>query len=155
MRTRRFRCLRRLRTLRTEERGGFAPVELALTVGLWLLPLTLLVASLPTWVERQSLGRVAAAEAARAVALAPDLQTGWLRAEELRVSLARSHDVEGGDLDVTVDGELVRGGEIVVTSAVAVPALSVPLLGVEAPAVTLRHTQVERVDDYRSFGPDP
>ena len=142
----------RTRRLVADERGGFAPVELVMTAGFWLIPLTLLVASLPTWVERQSLGRAAAAEAARVVVLAPDAATGTRRAQELVAELARNHRVPAGDLQVVVHGDLARGGEVSATTTVAVPALSIPLLSVHSAPFTLRSTHVERVDDFRSFG---
>ena len=50
---------------------GATPIEFAAGVGLLLIPIVFLVASFAPWVERQSMARVAAAEAARLVATSP------------------------------------------------------------------------------------
>ena len=137
------------------ERGGFAPAEFALAVGLWLFPLTILVVSLPTWVERQSLGRLAAQEAARAVAVAETFEQGVQRGGLLVEQLAANHGVPAADLSLRVEGSLERGQVVIATVTTRVPALTVPLIGV-SPSVNLTSSHAEVVDQYRSFArPDP
>ena len=48
---------------------GAAPIEFALAVGFLLIPMVVLVMSVAPWVERQSMARVAAGEAARILVL--------------------------------------------------------------------------------------
>jgi len=132
------------------DEAGLAPVELVLWTGLILLPTLILVASLPTWWERQSLARLAAQEAARSVALADDWDAGTARAQQVVAELAANHQVPASDVTVTeLAGSLERDATVTATVTVAVPAMSVPFL-VRLPAFTVTTTHAERVDAYRS-----
>lgn len=129
---------------------GFVAIEFAVTVGLWLFPLAILVVSLPTWVERQSLARLAAQEAAREVVLADSWSTGVAEGEQMVAQLAANHDVPPGDLAVAFAGALSRGQAVTATVTVQVPAVTIPFL-TEAPAFALTSAHSELVDRYRSF----
>jgi hypothetical protein len=137
-----------VRRLRDER--GFAGLELAVTVGLWLFPMAILAASLPTWVERQSLGRLAAQEAAREVVLAGSWDAGTAAGEQMVGQLALNHDISPDDLDVTFGGSLTRGDSVTATVTVSVPALTIPFIA-SMPAFTLTSVHTEAVDRYRSF----
>jgi hypothetical protein len=134
--------------LRSE--AGMAPLELALTVGFWLFPLAILVVTLPTWVERQSLARLAAQEAAREVVLAGTWDDGVAAGSAMVAQLARNHDVPAGDLGVRFGGSLARGAAVTATVTVRVPALAVPFIA-SAPEFSLSAVHTEAVDRYRSF----
>jgi hypothetical protein len=136
---------------RRSEQGGFAAAEFVVFSGLIFLPLVILTAMLPTWIERQSLARQAAREAARTVALADDLAVGADRATVLTDELAANHNTSPDELTVDIDGNHRRGGEITATATVAVPSLPVPY--VPTPRFTLTHTHAEQVDDYRNYDP--
>lgn len=130
--------------------AGFAPVELVLWAGLIVLPTLILVASLPTWWERQSLARLAAQEAARTVALADDWDHGVAGAVQVVAELATNHQVPASDLAITgLAGSLDRGASVSATVTVAVPAMTVPFI-IEVPGFTLTATHTELVDPYRS-----
>lgn len=147
--------------------AGYVTLELVLGVGLLLLPTAILVLSFPTWVERQSLARVAAREAARTAVLAVDARQGLVEAEWVVATTARNHGVPAGQvsvcfavhelgrpspLDCTGLTALRRGQAVTAYVTVRLPALAFPGLGAALDAIphTARHT--ERVDLFRSFG---
>lgn len=140
------------RRLAVEE--GFAPVEFVLFTGLILLPTLILVASLPTWWERQSLARLAAQEAARSVVVAADWDTGAAHAAALTDQLARNHGVDPADLTVTLDGRLEWGGTVTAAAAVRIPAMAVPFVAA-TPAFTWTTSHTEAVDAFRDLTPGP
>jgi hypothetical protein len=142
----------RCRRLLSAEHGGFAPAEFALAVGLWLFPLTVLVVTLPLWVERQSLARVAAQETARVVVVADTIEQGAAAGQALLDRLAANHGVAPADVSLEVRGTLRRGAVVQTTVAVRVPALRLPALG-DAASFTVTSSHREAVDQYRGFVP--
>ncbi len=140
---------------------GAAPIELVLGVGLLLLPIALAVLSLAPWVERRTVAGVAAAEAARLVALADDTAEGERAALTLVHGIAGNHQLAPADISVSfcppsgTEGMAStcapagRGQAVTVEVTVLVPALSIPGVGsfgqVQATAL---HTEL--VDLYRS-----
>jgi Flp pilus assembly protein TadG len=137
---------------RVRSERGAVPVELALSAGLLLIPITLVVLSLAPWVERQIVARVAAREAARLVVVADTYREGEALAIAAVEEIARNHGLEPSDLSLRLSGDLVRGGAITAHVTVRIPILVVPGVGAAAPpsvAWTTRHT--EPVDLYRSI----
>ena len=128
---------------------GFAPTEFVLFTGVVLLPTLMLVLFLPTWWERQMLGRAAAQEAARAVVLAHSWDHGVAAGEELVAAMAANHGVPDADMAVLFGGALERGQSVTATVAIAVPAASVGPIAL--PAFTLTTSHTEAVDLYRSI----
>jgi len=109
------------------------------------LPVALTVLTLPTWVERQSMARLAAQEGARAAVLSADPAAAVGRAHRVAAEVAANH---GAALDsVEVSGGLTRGGVVAVRVTVAMPA---PLLH-DGLAWQWSTTHAESVDAYRSF----
>lgn len=146
---------------------GFVALEFVLATGVLVVPMIVLALSLPIWIERMSMARVAAQEAARAVALAPDAIQGGQLGRGLVVQTARNHDVAVEEVSVcySVHGiadvapqrcsglaALPRGAGVTAAVTVRLPMISLPFLpqglGV-VPPYTAHHT--ERVDLYRSF----
>lgn len=113
-------------------------------IGLILIPFGLLVTAVPTWVERQTMVRDAAAEAARAVALDPRGGTGVGDA-------AARETVAGYGVDATVTvrwaGALDAGAEVTATASVELPLLELPLFGAIG-GQTVERSHTERVADY-------
>lgn len=137
-----------MRPRRTER--GTAALELPLAVGLLLVPVALVVVSLPAWPERQTLARAAAAEASRAVALAASWDEGVAEAQAVVADAARNAGFGPGDLTLDLTGGLERGATVTASVTVDMPALPLPLVGtVGRWSWTADHT--ERVDDYRSL----
>lgn len=142
-------------------------LEFVLATLVLVVPTIILVLSLPVWIERVSLARMAAQEAARAVVLASDATRGGTVGTGLVVQTARNHEVDVADVSVCYSVHdfgrdapqrctgltaLPRGAGITAAVTVRLPLLSLPFLPRDLgalPPYTARHT--ERVDSYRSF----
>lgn len=131
--------------------AGFVATELVLGLGLLVLPVALLVLTLPGWSERQTTARVIAREAARTVArdgrCEPEVAVALARtmAGNLGVTL---HDVDV-DVQCSPGAVLVPGSELEVDVTVRMPAVHVPGVGnVGEWTWTARHR--EPVDRYAS-----
>ena len=144
--------MRRLVARARRDERGMVVAEFVVAVGFILFPVMVLVLSFPAWVERQSMARVAAQEAARIVALADDTDTGVAAAEELVAEIASNHGVDPSAMSVSFAGSATRGSNVTATIDVELPALSFPLLG-GVGSVSWSTSHTERVDDYRAFHP--
>ncbi|MDQ3974201.1 MAG: hypothetical protein M3276_07685 [Actinomycetota bacterium] len=139
-----------LKLLHSQARGQI-PIEFALGVGLLVLPIAVLVLSLPTWAERQNMARLAAQEAARTLALASDWESGTAAAAAVVGEFAANHGLEPAAVVVSFDGYLTRGGAVTAHVTAAFPTTVFPGIGtVGSFSWTTSHT--EHVDNYRSFG---
>ncbi|HEX4493679.1 MAG TPA: hypothetical protein VH914_20920 [Acidimicrobiia bacterium] len=127
---------------------GFVAIEFLLAIALLLLPVVLLVASLPQWSERQHAATVAADEAAR-VAIAAWPADGTTPATEAADTVASTYGVPASDLDVTISPPPPRGGLLTVTVTIRMPAIAAPLLA-HAAAWSWTAHESRRIDDYRS-----
>jgi len=137
-----------LRRRRAEH--GSAAVELPVAIGLLLVPVALLVISLPAWPERQTVARSAAAEASRTMALAGSWEQGAAQARAVVARAATNSGLDPADMSVALAGSLERGASVTATVRVAMPGLALPGLGpVAGWRWTASHTA--RVDDYRSL----
>lgn len=140
---------------------GSAAMELVVGTGFLVLPVALLVLSLPTWADTHTMARTAAREAARTVVLASDpTDTAALAAgRTAAATVARNH---GGTLTGAPvfdwEHEAVAGSEgtltqphVTVTVTVEMPALAIPLMG-EWASFGWSVTHREPLDLYRSRG---
>jgi hypothetical protein len=128
--------------------GGFVAIEWVAAIAMLLLPIIVVVATMPGWAERRHAAKVAAREAAR------DLVDNWPNGDPdaaalVATDVAADHGIDPADLDVRVPsvGE-ARGGEVVVEVEVTMPALGVSGMSVGSWHYTARATR--RIDDYRS-----
>jgi hypothetical protein len=131
---------------------GFVATELAIGIGLLVLPVACLLLTLPTWSERQTTARAIAREVGRATAVAG--RCDRVAAEALTREMAGNLGLDARDVGVTLDcrsgARLPRGGTVTARVTVAVPAVAIPGIGsVGAWSWTAAHT--ETVDPYRSF----
>jgi Flp pilus assembly protein TadG len=127
---------------------GFVAIEFVLAAALLLLPVVMLVAATPRWVERRHAATVAAREAARVAAesFPADERAG----EQAAVAVAANYGVAPSEIDVHVVAEAVRGGQVRATVTVRLPALAIPFGGgIGAWHLTTSHSV--RIDDYRSL----
>jgi hypothetical protein len=130
--------------------GGYAAAEFVVGVAFIIVPVTLLVLSLPLWLERQAMAERAANESAREMVLAPDWSTGLAQGHQVVEEIARNYGLPAGDLSERLSGNLARGQTIRSEVTVKMPALAIPLIGrVGSWEWTAVH--VEHVDNYRSF----
>ncbi len=127
---------------------GFVAIEWVAAVALLLLPIVVLVATLPEWAERRHAATVAAREAAR------DLVREWPSADPEQAArvareVAADHGVEVGDVAVRVLSAGVARGDVArVSVTVTMPAISVA--GMSAGEWHYTAVEVRRIDDYRS-----
>ena len=146
------------------ERGA-TPIEFAAGVALLLIPIVFLVASFAPWLERQSMARVAAAEAARLVATSP---TGLVDEASIGAvvgTIAANHEVDPADVRVyfcppegaadavragSTCSPIVRGQLLRVEVDVQLPAVTVPLIA-SVGEVRWTAVHIEQVDRYRSL----
>jgi hypothetical protein len=133
---------------------GYVGAEVAISIGLLIFPVTLLVLTLPTWSERQTTARAVAREVAREVAIAGVCDRA--QAFDTAMGMAANLGLPAGDLTIAVDcatgARLPRGGEITAAVTVAMPAVELPGIGsLGAWSWTPRHR--EPIDQYRSFDP--
>jgi hypothetical protein len=129
--------------------SGFVATELVVGLGLLVVPVALLVLTLPGWSERQVTARVISREVARRIALEGTCDVAGARA--LGVTMARNLGVPVDGLSVEVscaDGTpLAPGGDVEARVTVAMPAVDLPGIGaVGAWSWTARHR--EPVDRY-------
>ena len=132
-----------------EDTRGFVVVEFVAGIAVLVLPVALLVLSLPTWAERQSVARVAAREIGRVVAR--DGRCAASEARRLTRVIAVNHGVAARDVAVMLGcaagSVLPAGGSVTVAVTVVEPGLRVPGIGrVGQWSFTARH--LEPVDRY-------
>ena len=122
----------------TTRRGesGFTAVEWAIGLGLIVLPLVIAVMSIAPVADRLSTARTIAQEAARALVLAEDWESGAVAARDIAQQVARNHGLEsaewcaaaadsceGLELSGSSPGVLARGEEVYVTVRISAPAV--------------------------------
>ena len=127
---------------------GFVAIEWVAATAVLLLPIVVLVATMPGWAERRNAATVAAREAAR------EIVDNWPAASvadatETAREVAADHGVDRGDLEVRVgSADTGRASEISVHVDVLMPALAVA--GMKVGAWHYTAVAVRRIDDYRS-----
>lgn len=132
------------------ERGS-APLELALGIGLLILPALLAVMSFAPWLEARAFVRAAAAEGARSAVVATDDPA--LAGAAIITEMATSRGYSGSEVSVTMCGgvgcTVERGGYVFAEVSVVIPLVSTPWGDVGGMTVSAAHA--EPVDAYRSL----
>lgn len=143
--------MRRARPRRVgNERGEAAALEMMFVVGLLLLPTVIGLGQIPRWIDARSTAELAAQEAARAMALAPDAEAGRAAGEAVAVQVVVNHGWSAEVLrSVSFSGDLAPGGEVTASVTIAVPRIVVPPVGPVGGGFEHRWSHTERVDDYR------
>lgn len=142
---------------RTRPESGHAAVELALGIGLLLLPAAVLVLGFGPWSERTVLATSAAAEGSRAAVIALSVEAGsvvvaemaenfGLSAGEVRVGWCGASPAASGGGDCS----FVRGAAVEAVVEVWVPLITTPWGQIGGVWVSRSH--VENIDLYRSLG---
>ena len=128
--------------------GGYVSLELVLGLALLVLPIALIVLTLPTWLARQNLARLAAQQAARTAVIAASPEPGVTAAGTVAADAGLD---PARDLSVAWDpgSSFARGGLVTVRVTVESPAIAIPFLGTFG-SFPLTATFSERVDQYRS-----
>ena len=129
--------------------AGFVATELVLGIGLLVVPVALLVLTLPRWSERQVTARVISREVARRLARDGVCDVAGSRA--LGATMAGNLGVPGAQVSVDVScaagAALAPGGDVEARVTVSMPAVNLPGIGaIGAWSWTARHR--EPIDRY-------
>ena len=127
--------------------SGFVATEFVVGIALLLVPITLLVASTPTWIERRHAATITAREAANLAAETFPADTGSGAA--VGEIIAANYGIDPDDITVRVFDDGTRGGQVRAVVTIRMPALTIPLIG-RVGSWTLATTHAVRIDDYRS-----
>jgi hypothetical protein len=122
-----------------------------LGVGLIVLPVLVLVLTLPAWEQRTVDAQDAARNAARALATAGDWAEGVSAADQAAYEIVTSDGLVAGDVSILLTGSLGPGETVTASVTVLVPVGDLPGLGFIG---TLHYTasSTQHVDSYRSSG---
>ena len=133
------------------ERGSGA-VELVLTTAFILIPMAMLLLSLPLMVAYRSMGDAAAGEAVRACASAFDPASGQERAEWIAHRILRERGLSPEGIEVVVDCETAwePGGVVSATVSFQAPMINVVGIG-SLGTVNINRSYRERMEPYRSW----
>ena len=142
---------RRLRAARADE-TGFAPLTMMLGLGLLVIPVLLIVLTLPTWEERSVDARDAAANAARALATAGTWTTGVAAADQTVAEAVTNDGIAPTQIVTSYRGALTPGATVTATVTVTIPAGMVPGIGAFG-ALHYTASSTQHVDSYRSEDP--
>jgi len=137
----------RLRSVTADE-AGFAPLTMMLGVTLVVIPVLLLVLTIPTWLERSVDARDAAANAARALATANTWAAGTTAADQTVTELISGDGLNPNDVKVSYAGSLNPGATVTATVTVELPAGVIPGIGHYG---TIRYTatSTQHIDSYK------
>lgn len=150
-------------TARHGHEAGFTTPEWLLGIGLIIIPVIVIVASIAPWYQRANMATLIAQETARVMVLADDWDSGEAAARTLALEIAGNHGFTVRDwcpspapgclwisIGGTTPGEIRRGEEITVRVEVPIPGVVVPGVG-DVAAFQWLQIHTERVDDYRSI----
>ncbi|MEZ5218184.1 MAG: hypothetical protein R2715_16750 [Ilumatobacteraceae bacterium] len=126
------------------------PRSIPLAVGLLLLPVVIVVLSIPPWPERQSIATSAACASSLLYATAPNAAAGAAIADDAVHQTANNYGIDNLTLELT--GEWCRGCEVTARVTVTIPAIRVPFAGTVG-SFEWTATSTARIDDYRSISP--
>lgn len=133
------------------EAGSMSAVlTLVLGLGFVVIPVFLLVLTLPTWEARTVDARDAARNAARAIVTADTWNDGVAAANQAVNEIASNNGVPASEVTAGYSGSLSRGSEVTATVTIAIPDTIIPGIG----SFGTRHytaTSTEDVDPYRSL----
>ena len=111
------------------ERGAATPLTLVLGVALIVLPVMVLVLTVPIWEQRTVDAQDAARAAARAMVIAQNEPTGIAAADEAVDDVFGGDGIPANDVAVAYTGEDLPGGLVTVSVTVVIPAGEIPGLG--------------------------
>jgi hypothetical protein len=131
-----------------DQRGSAIPLTLLLGTTLIVMPIMVLVLTLPTWEQRAVDAQDAARTAARALVTADNWDDGISAADEAVSQLVAGDGLPPSDLTVTYSGSLDPGGTVSAAVTVVIPAGNLPGLGFVW-ALHYTASSTEHVDSYR------
>ena len=133
------------------EQGSATPLSLVLGMGLIVMPVLVLVLTLPTWEQRAVDAQDAARNAARALVVADDWGDGVAAADQAVSQVVAGDNLVAGDVGLRLAGSLEPGATVTASVTVLVPAGNVPGLGFIG-ALHYTASSTQHVDAYRASG---
>lgn len=133
----------------TADEAGFAPLTMMLGITLVVIPVLLLVLTIPTWLERSVDARDAAANAARALATANTWDSGTAAADQTVSELISGDGLNPNDVKVSYTGSLNPGGTVTATVTVVIPAGVIPGIG-RYGTIHYTTTSTQHIDSYKA-----
>lgn len=130
---------------------GFAPLTTVLGLGLLVIPMLLLVLTLPTWEERTVDARDIAADAARVLVSADSWTAGTAAADQTVAQEAANDGLGPNAVSVAYSGSLTPGTTVTATVMVTVPGGAIPGVGTFS-EWHYKASSTQLVDLYRSEG---
>ena len=127
---------------------GYVSLELVLGLAVLVLPVAMLVLTLPTWFARQNLARLAAQQAARTAVVTRSGDLGLAAAREIAAGNGLDPGTEMG-VAFAPESSFARGGVVVTQVTVRMPLTVIPGVG-QVGSFSWTATYSERVDPYRS-----
>jgi hypothetical protein len=109
--------------------GVATPLTLLLGMALVVLPVMVLVLSVPYWEQRAVDAQDAARAAVRALASATSSESGELYANQVVATVMEGDGLPAGEFEASYSGDLVPGGVVKATVSVEVPVGVFPGLG--------------------------
>lgn len=131
--------------------AGSVAVELPVGAALLLIPVAVLLMTVPQWPERVSVARAMAREAASLYATAPSESAGRAAAQQAVADAATNCGFNPDHVAMSVAGTWCRACTITVDVTIPVPALEIPLIGT-VDGFDYTATATQRIDDYGSVG---
>lgn len=136
---------------RHDESGSLStPITLVLGLGFVIIPVFLLVLTLPTWEARTVDANDAARNAVRALVTADTWADGVAAANQAVGEIMSNNGIAAGDYTSNYRGALNRGSKVTATVTITIPDTVIPGIG----AFGTRHytgSSTEQVDPYRSL----
>jgi hypothetical protein len=131
-----------------DQSGSATPLTLLLGTTFIVLPVMILVLTLPAWEQRVVDAQDAARSAARALVTADNWGDGVSAANQAVAQLVSGDGLPSDDLSVTYSGSLYPGGTVTAAVTVVIPAGNLPGLGFVG---ELHYTasSTAHVDSYR------
>ena len=139
----------RCRRERLKGEVGFAPLTTVLGLGFLVIPVLLLVLTLPTWEERTVDAHDAAAQAARVLATADTWASGIAAADRVVAEEAVNAGLAANQVSLDCSGSLAPGAAVTATVTVSVPGGAIPGIGTFA-TWHYTATSTQHVDSYKS-----
>jgi len=122
---------------------------MTLGLGLVVIPVLLLVLTLPTWEERTVDARDAAANAARVLAAAASWPAGMSAADQTVAEMTANDGVPPSEVNVAYTGGVAPGATVTAVVTVTIPAGLIPGIG-SFGAFHYSAQSTQHVDTFRS-----
>ena len=135
-----------------DESGSSTALTLMLGVAFIVLPVMVLVLTVPTWEQRAVDAQDAARSAARALATADSWGDGVAAADQVVSDVVVNDGLRAADVSVQYSGSLAPGAAITAAVTVAIPVGNVPGLG-SVGTLHFTATSTEHIDTYRQASP--